>query len=64
MSSRGSALISYLLSLMHLVLVWRGISQGWEPASSVRSRSDAERFCSLLRKVRGDLLLYKVATLS
>jgi hypothetical protein len=55
---------AFVLSERFSVFVWRGISRGWEPASSLRSRSDAERFCSLLKKVRGDQNVYKVEAFS
>lgn len=56
--------LSFIVAERFSVLVWRGISSGWKPASSLRSRSDAERFCSLLRKVRGADHVYKVEALS
>jgi hypothetical protein len=61
MSPLCSGLCPYLLSLMALVLVWRGISEGWAPASSARSRSDAERLCSVLRRIKGSERVFKVA---
>jgi hypothetical protein len=42
------------------VYVWAGISAGWLPASDLRDRAGAERFASLLRKVRGADHVYKV----
>jgi hypothetical protein len=45
---------------MSSVLVWSGISRGWLPAVSPRSHTEAIRFASLLRKVRGDRFIYKV----
>jgi hypothetical protein len=42
------------------VFVWSGISAGWLPASSPRDRASADRFASLLRKVRGSDRVYKV----
>lgn len=42
------------------VYVWSGISAGWLPASGLRDRASAERFASLLRKVRGAEHVYKV----
>jgi hypothetical protein len=50
----------FLPSERFCVFVWAGISAGWLPASSLRDRAEADRFASLLRKVRGAEHVYKV----
>jgi len=45
---------------MSSVLVWSGIERGWLPAASPRPHTEAIRFASLLRKVRGDRFTYKI----
>lgn len=53
-------LMVFLPAERFCVYVWSGISAGWLPASGLRDRASAERFASLLRKVRGAEHVYKV----
>jgi hypothetical protein len=52
--------MGFLSSGRFRVYIWSGISAGWLPASSLRDRAEADRFASLLRKVRGADHVYKV----
>ena len=52
--------MGFLSSGRFRVYIWSGISAGWLPASSLRDRASADRFASLLRKVRGAEHAYRV----
>jgi hypothetical protein len=46
---------------MAQVLIWRGIQQGWQPATPSRPVAVAERRLALLQRIKGQEHVFKLA---